>query len=449
MVTFASPELKAQFIDALKQLEDVLSDADLFGLLTGDSDSDSDERVLNLDSELEDISWSYVDASPTATVADVLMWADVHRSGKLYDGLECRHGKETLFRVAPDNAKAHALAEYLASNTVSISFDSTGAISDIAKPAQSKEEFLGSFSLSHSADGTEMSCSLLTGPTVLGIVAIRDLSFDKYTQPIHESDITIRISHDSDTPRDMVRAAAEAYLFEINSSHQITLNFEPFLTDGEYHSYGAEVQDAIDAFGEGSPPRLRPLPALHGVSELLAIHRKAATTSDTEFAILNYVKTVEYVAATVEKRAMHTAVRRWLVSPQALSPSADFINKLVRTVDENNRGFRKDADALRMTIDECCVPDLLVPDAPPFLKELRNLRADSGPETRQAALRKVAEAFVATRNELSHAKPNYHRTGSECPATELDEFRRLAARISEQVVRWFLDLHPSHRITAP
>mgnify|MGYP000260874882 CR=1 FL=1 len=297
-------------------------------------------------------------------------------------------------------------------------------------------------------EGQTIACSLLVGPTIMCVVALRDLSFDKYTTSADDDDLTLMITHQEGISALTVRSVAEAFLFELNASYGIVFDFAPYITEAESSSYGSEVHDETERFVQAGPLRLRPLPTPERIADLLSLFRRANAVQDDEFAVLNYVRVVEYVAATVEKRSIHRELRRKLMSSDALDPSAEFIDSVVKLVDEGNKTFKKDADAIRMAIAECCSFEIVTRHAPTFLKDLRKLGPRSSDESKQDGLRKVSDALVATRNEIAHAKPTYRRTGLECPPSDLAAFRQLASKIAEEAVRWFLDLSPNHRVTA-
>lgn len=456
LIKFDPPSLQAELCSALVQLADVLPEVDHYEIASANFDPNGweDDIVINADTVFDDVSFADTDCNFQCTVAQLVRWADFHRRARLIDGFECAFETETLFRLEPTDNVSRGFQEALTTNTRLIALPPDDAPPDWDARAASAaaelrvRELRESLHLAYTHEGKQLSCRIVSGPTALGVVALRDLSFDEYTQPIHSDDLTLVIEHGAGSDRGVIRALAEGFLFELSASHGIALDFSPFLSEEELHSAGAEIEDHGEHFRDVGTLRLRPLRDVGNAAELLALCRRASGVAYDEFAILNYVRVVEYVAATVEKRALHSALRRRLLAADALNPNADFIDAVIRTVDENNKGFRKDADAIRLAIEECCAVELLVAHAPPFLQELKKLKADSTADARSSALKKVAEAFVSTRNEIAHAKPTYKRTGLECPPDQLGAFRSLAGKIAEHAVRWFLEVPPHQRITS-
>ena len=165
-----------------------------------------------------------------------------------------------------------------------------------------------------------------------------------------------------------------------------------------------------------------------------------------EYSLISFVKTLEFISATVVRRAAHDAIRARLSSSRALNPDAAFLDDLTRLVD-NQRIFRKDSEALKLTIETCCDAKELAFHAPPKLKSLRSITEESDAKARKAALGELADCLSATRNELSHAKSNYQSTGAECPAAERTQLAECARLAVDQAIRWFGSLSPHARVT--
>jgi hypothetical protein len=192
--------------------------------------------------------------------------------------------------------------------------------------------------------------------------------------------------------------------------------------------------------------RLRPLMSGAGLSSLLDLYEKAISLENgTEQQFVAFIKAMEYVSATVVNSERNEQIRKRLLSPTALSPDASFIRDLNQLF-ETLRTFRKDAEALRLTLETCCDAVELAKHAPPKLTQLKSIKEESSAADKRKALEALSTMFTATRNMFSHAKANYSLTGDECPEKELTELTKCARVAARQCTRWYAHSDVSLRV---
>lgn len=189
---------------------------------------------------------------------------------------------------------------------------------------------------------------------------------------------------------------------------------------------------------------MRPLLLGAGLPPLLHEFNKADGATEPDYALLCFVKCIEYVSATVVRVRQYEDVRRRLLCKGALDPDAEFIDDLVSVVEEN-RVFAKDSEALRLAIEKCCDARTLSPLSRTCIPSLASLKIDAKQSDRQVAMKELAACFSATRNRIAHAKANYEATGKECPDEQLEQLVECARLAAEQCIRWFGDLAPKFR----
>lgn len=235
-----------------------------------------------------------------------------------------------------------------------------------------------------------------------------------------------------------MRAAADAYIFELAASLRLDCRRSPRLGAGDLSQEDERPSDT-------SPPSLRPLLLGPGLDAVISIYNSAVAAHDSSFEILGFVKVIEHISQTVIRLQMTDAVRAKLASPRALNPDAAFVMELENLV-ADHRAMRKDREALRTTVQTCCEVSELSKVAPPFLVRLRRLDFGADEKQRRACLDELASALTATRNWIAHAKAGYTSTGEECPPEQLETFAACARLAAEQAVRWYAARHESSRV---
>jgi hypothetical protein len=273
--------------------------------------------------------------------------------------------------------------------------------------------------------------SLVSGLTVFGIVASKEMCYDDEYGPRPDDEIFIEIRF-TETPTDeQIRNITGAYLFEL----AVSLKAEFEIRAIPEIDYMEDNPVFIQAIHEGI--RLRPLMLGKGMNEVLELCAKAVVAPDSEFRILYATKVIEYVAQTVIRKQSFEKIRAKLLSPRALSPDAAFISELQGIVSKSEKTEADDGEAIRQTILCCCDATELARVAPKDLNEFRNKKLISDPKIRSGALSKFARMLYAARNSIAHAKANYKITGNECPAKQLPQLAECSLCAAQQVIRWF------------
>ena len=231
---------------------------------------------------------------------------------------------------------------------------------------------------------------------------------------------------------------AQAYIFELSSAFDVDIHIDSIKNYDPY-DYRLEENPNFENI------RLRPLLVGKGMEELLSLFNSTNRIDDSEILILYYTKVIEYVSKTVLKKEMLNKVLNKLASSKALNPDANYVLELEKLFEEQ-RNYKKDKEAIRLTIETCCDADELSSDAPIFLKKLKKIKISSSKEEKNQGLNELANAISNTRNMIAHAKTNYKMSGSECPSNELEEFAYCLKKVAQQVIRWFARQNDSERV---
>lgn len=307
--------------------------------------------------------------------------------------------------------------------------------------------------------GRALCLSMTYGLTPFALL-IENVDAD-YCPSVYRTDAFVEVRWDGNPPElEDVREIVDAYLFSVCRSgfdYEVS-RFREFIDDWEpedwemftfstvMNSSPGEFRDrAIERATTAKDKlikqlraiRLRPLILGSGMGDVYALfHRAASKHLDDEYRALCYVKIVEYVSMTVIKQKAHGEIRRRLADERTLVPDARYIEDLIQLVNAQ-REFRKDAEALRLTVVEVADPIVLAPKAPAFLPALRMCSQDAAEKDRERALNELAAAMTATRNQIAHSKANYSLTGKECPPGQLAEFVGLLRLLGMQAIYWF------------
>lgn len=417
MLTFQPPELEKELASALKDVEarfrlspDLLVAQDMI-LPTEDLDpNDYDDIVIEPDSPAV-LELYRSEVKFQLTYSELLLFLREMLTATLIDNLECYSDIRFLRRVRIFSAPS-------------------------AEASDLFFEFDGEM-MKHSTEveGKSVTCSLVRGTTMFGALVLAGDDYDKYFPPVLDSDLFVQVMHGG-LPRSDASRVADAYMFELSASTGVDLVAEPrlSLSDREGPIESVEI----------SSGRLRPLCVHPSFEELLRLHNEALG-SQGNVAVIAWTKVVEYVSQTVVRQRVNAAAMTKLSSRKALQPDAQFIRDL-EILFEENRSFRKDAEAIRLTIATCCDPMELASVAPHFLK-IQRLNPSSTSEDRRTALENLGASIAATRNQVAHAKANYTLTGDECPPDELHQFVQCLRIAAQQVIRWFGAQAENARVT--
>ncbi|MDC3378889.1 hypothetical protein OAX78_01220 [Planctomycetota bacterium] len=425
MLSFDPPELLERLNAARAVLDDFL-DWDWYSTDAPDFDpAEYDDIVVSEGTCIEPLRLAHSrDEWLEPTVAEYLEWAKLLSSGELIDRTELRLGNRTMVLVRPESMTAHGFV--------------------YAPELHDGFVVSASYELS---PGKELEAQLNAGVTIFALFVAREGGCDEDTcPPGSEEDHFVDVRHPSGTDPSVVAAFVDAFLFELSTSHALDFARARYPESFE----GWEEPDYEFEHVAGSTTRrlrLRPIQMGDGLGDLHRLYVKAAASPDQEYRLITLVKIIEYVSVTVVKQQAHEAVRRRLHSRAALRADASFIESLLETAEEQ-RAFRKDAEALKLTVVTCCDPTDLSPLAPPSIRTLGALTKASTAKERKAALAELSSCLSATRNQLAHAKANYRLAGDEIPDAELEQLTECARIAAEQVIRWYATLAENLRIAA-
>ena len=252
-----------------------------------------------------------------------------------------------------------------------------------------------------------------------------------YESSVAIDDYFIKITSINILNKKIAEDLAEALIFELNTSHKITLAHEARIFDEDFDSYNL-VQDTSEQMR-----KMFPLLIGKGIPELLKLYNKAMEVDDFDYQILSFTKIIEYVAPTVIRENLNKRVFQKLSNPTALSPNAEYVQELQKIFDENNLKYQKDSEMIKATILEIVDSDEIESKLPKFLKT----------DKKQDVLSTLSKAIANTRNHIAHAKSNYEAKDLECPEAEKQQFTAILKIVARQCIRWFNHKSEKDRIT--
>ena len=420
MVTFKPPELKDRIAAALDSLAEV-GESDFFTLDDSFDPAEYVDREVTEDTDFGFTLYNALEPADT-TVREVLWWAECLEKGRAVDRTTVVVPGQTIFYVTPSSNNAQALV-----------FVGEVGIADLGLTAAGR------------VDDTRCSVSLVQKFTPFNLFAEKEFECDSKICPSYgEHDVVAVVSHEGELPVDKARELCCAYLFELAAGHDLTFGISEFPRAVDlYYDDDFEIPEE-----EGHRQRLaiRPLDRSRGMSQLHDLYLQGANSNSEEWAFVSFAKVIEFVSVTVVRRTAHEEVRARLMAPGTLRPDAPFIDSLIGLV-ERQREYRKQREAIRHTLQDCCDLAQVATLLPPYLGG----PIEGSPETKQhkALMTDLSDAIVDTRNRLVHAKPAYESRGKECPDAELERLTRCAKEIAGQVIVWYQGLPEHARVTAP
>ncbi len=246
-------------------------------------------------------------------------------------------------------------------------------------------------------DDCEYEVFLDSGTTPFGFMVLKSGNWEKYFPPVVAEDLFVGIKWKGSPNEIMMKAIVDGLFFELASSHEIFLRRAPRPhVDLDSDEQDEEIQNI----------KFRPIIYGDGVAAATNLYSTSISTTEPEFQIIGIVKVLEHISATVVKADLDSAVRAKLNSSRALDPDADFISDLESTIITHTRQYRKDSDALNLTIQECCDATELANHAPKYLS-LATVTLEAKEKERSNSLKEFASSLSATRNQIVHAKINY------------------------------------------
>ncbi|MGD0077830.1 MAG: hypothetical protein ABSB91_04280 [Sedimentisphaerales bacterium] len=423
MLKFEPPELLTKICKAAQKFEESRTlNYDWYpfheeGFNPADYHKDGDDdEIISSSSIIEGCRFRTSDVCFDLSVSEFLEWADILESGQLIDRSEYRSSKYTIVYVAPSSELAHSYACGGTSTKLDMSQKVTIA-------------------------NTNYEIKLISHATPFSLLLEKEGGCEEdYCPSLSENELFVKVDHPPNTSPQIISDIIDSYLFELSASFLLDFTRTRYpIFDGWYDS---EFTPIVDDKGK---IRIRTLNFSDGLPELYRTYLKGVTASDVEHQIINLVKAIEYVSATVIRLTSHDAIRQRLLNPKALAPDAKFLDDLIMLV-EDQISYRKDSEALRLTIKTCCDATQLAPHAPPVLKTLSSLSEASDAKTKKTALDDLSKCLSSTRNQLVHAKANYTLTGNECPSDQLLILAGCVNLAATQVIRWFAGLPIESRV---
>lgn len=270
-----------------------------------------------------------------------------------------------------------------------------------------------------------------------------DMAFNEYYPIILNDDLFVEISfnHDSNINLNDIHEIFNAYIFEIFIKSKLKLELNP-------RFYYDEVEDEPQFDIELD---LNSKLFTKGMSDIIKMFNQAEGHNNDR-AIVEYVKVIEYIAATVIREKVTLEVQKKLSEPKTFKPNADYIKELGDIYLNNKKKFSVDSEMIKEAIKECCDIEKLSKYSPKFITQLKNLDVELAKDESDKEMlysqanNALAKSISDTRNNLSHAKANYDKKGLECPDNQKEEFIILLRNVCIQVIKWFYNTDESIRI---
>jgi len=282
-------------------------------------------------------------------------------------------------------------------------------------------------------DSNTITIGLVNGFSPFSLMISKSGDYEDFWPPFNDEDYFIEIIFGKPIEYDIVDSLIETYLFELNSSLNLTFRQHVRPTTDGYEDFDY-AQEKAQKLAETC--RLRPLISGKGIKDVCHLFNRAMAVEDDELRLFSLVKVIEYIAPTIVRKKSNEQIRQRLLSADALNPDAEFIADLIKLI-EYNRESRKDAAALKLTIFEACDPIPLAKIAPTCLSKTHLINENLNDAGRKAALEELSNCITATRNRIAHAKSNFHPTGQECPQEQLTSFVDCVRLVTIQVIHWF------------
>lgn len=276
-------------------------------------------------------------------------------------------------------------------------------------------------------DGIEYTISLYNGLCLYHFLVEKSGNFDKY-YPTFNDDFFIRIASNSKNSIEVCDNLASSYMFEIQSTLGLALEFSIGRTETIEHS---EVD--TETVSKGSN-RVFPLLYGKGINELQKIYYKAKTSNDLDYRILNYTQILEYIAPTIAQFDLHESIRTKLLSDVVLNPTAEYINELGKIYKNYQDTVVKDSDLIKLAIEKVIDFDSIWSELAPIIKIKNDRFSESNLKN---YINSTSKLVYDTRNEIAHAKANYSKTGNECPEKLKEQFCRVLDSFAVKSIRWF------------
>jgi hypothetical protein len=223
----------------------------------------------------------------------------------------------------------------------------------------------------------------------------------------------------------------ESFLFELAATADLIFSKASLQQDTENPFEELEEQEQEYA------PKLRPVETFN---EGMRLFNAAIQVNDAELRLLSLFKVLEYFGPIVTALDSNEALRKKLDSPSALTPDANYLQsvfELTRSLEKR----RNDNEMIRLLLDKCA--DMIELSKKLPRPRFRQLNYEDKKSEIEAQTKAVADALVATRNQVAHAKSDYKPVGNEVPRKELSQFNAFIEAAAVQAIRWYNRL-PAH-----
>ncbi|MGC7870993.1 hypothetical protein ACPUYX_05605 [Desulfosporosinus sp. SYSU MS00001] len=395
---------------------------DFYDLTSEDFDPSEYDDII-IDDSFDDsfqvnFSPDHTDESIELSLREFIELIDETRTAKLIDNKICLTEKRCLVRVTAKDYTGTSILDILLSNNPRV------------------------LEVSSNLDEVNFSCSLVNGVTIFGLMVHFADDYDKYYPSVVNDDMFVEIIFDKPMRLDQVDTVLNSYIFELNASHNITLEENP-----RPELYFDEVDE--EEISQKTFP-LRPLLFGKGIDEVLKLFNIGMQNYD--YCIIQYAKVIEFVSQTVIRQEITNKARAKLLSQKALNPDANYIKGLEQMFVDFKQKFDTDRSTIKATIKTCCDVLEVVDYAPDYLKKVQDLKSNLQKDKAvketvlEVAFDQIADSISDTRNYIAHAKANYSLKGNECPENEKQQFVDMLRILAIQTIRWYSNIHEGSRI---
>ncbi|WP_294153404.1 hypothetical protein [uncultured Clostridium sp.] len=292
--------------------------------------------------------------------------------------------------------------------------------------------------------GDNVKISLNTSSELYALRIFLNCEFDELNPVMNYDDLFVEISFNdsiSSIELNSINEIFNVYIFKVFTKYGVKLELNP------RYSYVDEVEEPKINGNLELDSKL----FSKGMKDIIFMFNKAEGYNNDR-AIVEYVKVIEYVSATVIREEVTVAVQQKLQGFQVCNLDGDYIKELGDIFLNSKQKYNTDSEMIKITIKKCCNIESLSKYAPTFMSQLKNLSntISQKPENKEVfcnqAYGELAKSISDTRNNLSHAKANYDKKGLECPDIQKDEFVVLLRNVTLQVIEWFYNSDESIRI---
>jgi hypothetical protein len=278
------------------------------------------------------------------------------------------------------------------------------------------------------ADG--LSVHFAPSSPLVGFAAYQEEAYGDYHAPDNYPSLEIRYQKNAKkkTPEEE-KELFESLLFELAVDADVVFSVTDFQYDFDENPF-EELED------KNFSTTLRPVEPFN---EGMRLYLAASQITEPELKLLSLYKVLEYFSPIVMALDSNEAMRKKLDSPTALKPDANFLKSIFELA-RSHEQRKKDKEMIRLVFETCMdfidVSRLL---PKPLAKELSH---DDKKELSEH-IRFVAEALVATRNQVAHAKSNYEPQGNEVSEEFLPKLNEFVQAAAVRTIRWYNRL-PNH-----